>query len=121
MARFGTKFEDSLALGLAAGLTVEDAAERAGVSRRTAFRRLTEPGFRNRVSELRSQMVGRALGRMADGMSDAADKLRQLLNAESESVCLGAARALLELGAKLRDSVELEQRILTLEEMAKHE
>jgi hypothetical protein len=62
-------------------------------------------------------MVQRALGRMADGMADAADKLRQLLNAESESVRLGAARALLELGAKLRDSVELASKVEELEQL----
>ncbi len=53
---------------------------------------------------------------MADGMADAAAKLRELLTAESESVRLGAARALLELGTKLRDSVELEARLAALEQ-----
>jgi hypothetical protein len=61
-------------------------------------------------------MVARSLGRMADGMSDAADVLRQLLAARSESVRLGAARSLLELGVKLRESVELEERLQALEE-----
>ena len=53
-------------------------------------------------------MVSTALGRMADGMAEAADVLRGLLNAESESVRLGAARSLMELGAKLRESTGLE-------------
>jgi hypothetical protein len=52
---------------------------------------------------------------MADGMSEAAAKLRELLSAESESVCLGAARALVELTVKLRESTELEQRVTALE------
>ena len=60
-------------------------------------------------------MVERAVAKMADGMADAADKLRQLLNADSESVRLGAARSLLELGVKLRESVELEERLAELE------
>jgi hypothetical protein len=38
-----------------------------------------------------------------------------LLRAKSRSVRLGAARAILELGTKLRESVELEQRIAALE------
>jgi hypothetical protein len=70
-------------------------------------------------------MVQRSLGRMADGMSEAADVLRQLLAARSETVRLGAARSLLELGVKLRESVELEQRMRDLEEhlgaTAKHQ
>jgi len=65
--------------------------------------------------EDQAEMVGRALGKMADGMADAADRLRQLLAAESESVRLGACRALLELGVKLRESVELEQRLADVE------
>jgi hypothetical protein len=76
---------------------------------------MADPAFRRRVAELRADMVQRSLGRMADGMSDAADKLRDLLAAESESVRLGAARALLELGVKLRESVELEERLANLE------
>jgi HEAT repeat protein len=52
---------------------------------------------------------------MTDGMTEAADQLRQLLAAESESVRLGAARALLELGVRLRESVDLEARIAALE------
>jgi hypothetical protein len=52
---------------------------------------------------------------MADGMAEAADVLRHLLGAESESVRLGAARSLLELGVKLRESVELERRMEEVE------
>jgi hypothetical protein len=44
-------------------------------------------------------------------MTSAADTLRGLLDAaNSGTVRLGAARALLELGPKLRESVELEER-----------
>ena len=57
----------------------------------------------------------RALARLADGMTEAADVLRQLLAAESEAVRLGAARSLLELGVKLREPVELEERLAALE------
>jgi hypothetical protein len=66
-------------------------------------------------------MIGRALGKMADGMSEGAEVLRQLLKARSETVRLGAARSMLELGVKLRESVEIEQRIATLEEQLRSE
>jgi hypothetical protein len=104
-----------LALALATGHTLCDAARCAGVGERTAARRWADPAFRRRVGELRGEMAGRALGKMADGMADAADGLRRLLAAESESVRLGACRALLELGTKLRKSVELEARLAALE------
>jgi hypothetical protein len=116
MAENGRRKGDAvLLLALAGGQTVRDAARAAGIGERTASRRLVDPDFRQRVGELRADMVQQALGKMADGMAEAADTLRQLLHAKSESVRLGAARSLLELGVKLRESVELETRIAALE------
>jgi hypothetical protein len=113
----GRKNADAaLVLALAGGKTVEAAAGEAGVSERTAYRRLEDPEFRRRVTEARATMVERALGKTADGMADAADTLRRLLTAGSGPVQLGAARSLLELGVKLRESVELEERIAALED-----
>jgi hypothetical protein len=109
------KRDDALAVALAAGQTLRDAAAAAGIGERTATRRWADPDFRRRVAELRADMVSRATGRMGDGMAEAADVLRALLKADSQSVRLGACRAMLELGVKLRDSVELEQRIAALE------
>jgi hypothetical protein len=101
---------------VATGNTLRDAALAVGIGERTAARRWADPDFRRRVSELRGEMVGRSLGRMANGMSEAANELRRLLCARSEAVRLGAARSLLELSVKLRDSVDLEQRLASLEE-----
>ena len=109
--------DEALALALATGQTLRGAAAANGIGERAATRRMADPAFRRRVGELRGEMVSRALGRMADGMADAADKLRELLAAESESVRLGAARALLELGTKLRESVELADRVDELERL----
>lgn len=117
MAENGRRKGDAaLALALASGQTVRDAAAAAGIGERTATRRLADPDFRRHVADLRADMVQRALGRMADGMADAAATLRMLLKAEGESVRLGAARSILELGNKLRESVELEQRLADLEQ-----
>jgi hypothetical protein len=117
MAAGGRKTADeALALGLASGLTIEAAARQAEVSPRTAYRRLEEPAFRRRVGELQAGMVSRALGRLADASVEAVDTLRGLLGADSPSARLGAARSILELGNKLRESVELEQRLAALEE-----
>src|SRR5262249_27813394 len=109
------KREDALAVGLAAGQTLRDAANAAGIGERTATRRWADPGFRRRVAELRAGAVERATGRMGDTMTEAADMLRRLLKAESESVRLGACRAVLELSARLRESVEFEARLATVE------
>ncbi len=60
-------------------------------------------------------MVQRALGHTVDGMVEAADTLRKLLNAGADTVKLGAARSILELGSKLHQHVELERRLAALE------
>jgi hypothetical protein len=110
------KADEALALAVAVGKTLRDAALAVGIGERTAARRWADPDFRRRVSELRGEIVARSLGRMADGMNEAADELRRLLGARSEAVRLGAARSLLELSVKLRDSTELEMRLAALEE-----
>jgi hypothetical protein len=109
------KMDDALALALATGQTLRDGAAAVGVGERTAYRRWTDPAFRQRVADLRGELVGRAVGRMADGMAEAAEVLRRLLAAKSEAVRLGACRSMLEIGVKLSESVELRARIEALE------
>ena len=110
--------DDALAVALASGLTVQEAARKAGVSERTTFRRLADLGFRQRVACARAEMVTQALGMMAEGMTAAAGTLRQLLTASADTVKLGAARSILELTVRLRESVELEQRLTILEQQS---
>src|SRR5262249_26607320 len=111
------KGDAALALALASGQTVRDAALAAGIGERTATRRVADPDFRRRVAELRADMVQRTLDKMACARVQAVETLRELLTAPSSTVTvkLGAARALLEMGAKFWKSVELEQRIAALE------
>src|SRR3954470_18818747 len=109
MAENGRRKGDAaLVLALAEGRTVRDAARLAGVGERTATRRVADAGFRRRVIDLRAEMVARAVGQLADGMAEAAIALRGLLKSESEPTRLAAARAVLEIGNRLREAVELE-------------
>jgi hypothetical protein len=107
--------DEALATLLAAGRTLRDAAAAAGIAERTAARRWADPEFRTRVGQLRSDMVAAAAGTMADGMSSAAGTLKSLLESPSDTVRLGASRAMIELGVKLRESDELERRVAALE------
>jgi AcrR family transcriptional regulator len=100
---------------LAGGATVADASERAGVAERTVYRRLKDEAFLRQVAETRSGMVKAAVGQLVQASTDAVATLRGLLKAQSETVQLGAARSILELGAKLRESSELEERLAALE------
>ena len=107
--------DPGLIAALAAGGTVEAAAKHAGVSTATAHRRLADPDFRRRVAEAQNEAVARAVARLAATSTLAADTLRALLTAESEQVRLGAARAVLDLGARLREQLDLAERIAAIE------
>jgi hypothetical protein len=79
---------------LAAGASYRDAAMQAGCSERTARRRMADPDFRSEVRSVRSTILDRTVGVLAEGAVEAAAKLRELLDAPSSSTRLGAARAL---------------------------
>jgi hypothetical protein len=103
------------ALALAAGQTLRDAATAAGIGERTATRRWADPTFRRRVAELRAGALEQASAKLTNAMSEAAAVLRKLLAAETESIQLAASRVLLDSTVKLREAVDLEHRIATLE------
>jgi hypothetical protein len=110
--------DDALLVALAGGRTVKDAADLAGVSLRTATRRLADPGFRRRVTQARAAMVERALVELAAGAAAAVGALRDLHTGQNTppAVRQSAARSYLELGTRLREAVEAEQRLAALEE-----
>lgn len=110
--------EDPLLLALACGATVEAAARQCGLSDRTVYRRLKDAEFRRRLEEVRGDMVRRSAGMLTAAAGEA---VRTLLALQKESapaaVRLGAARAVLEIGMKLRQVAELEVRMTELEEL----
>jgi molybdenum-dependent DNA-binding transcriptional regulator ModE len=107
--------QTDLALALAAGRTVKKAAAAVGLSERSVYRRLADPVFRRQVADLRRQFVARAVGRMCRGTTKAATRLLKLVDNADAKVALGAAKAVLELAVRLRDSEELEARVAELE------
>jgi hypothetical protein len=78
----------------------------------------TEPAFGRRVRELQAELLRRAVGRLSRAMPQAAMKLRELLASDSEKIQLSAAGKLLESGLRLREQVDLEERLARLEEAA---
>jgi len=108
--------DTALLAALVAGATVADAASRAGVGERTVFRRLDDPAFRGELSILRRRLLDDAVAEMTDATVEAARTLRALTSPnEAASVRLGAARAIIELGIRLRDHSELEARLEAVE------
>ena len=111
--------DDIAALALATGLKVVEAARQAGMSKSTLHRRLHDPEFRRRVSELRSDIVASATGKLADISSEAAATLQELLSdAYLPSIRLGAARSVLEFALKAHEAMDLARRIEELEQTA---
>lgn len=110
------KIDDALIRHLAAGSTVESAARRAGVSRATAHRRLTDPAFRQRVEETRAELWKRAMSVLSKASVESAAVLRRLLRSADEKTRMQTAKIVLEQGSKLRDQIELAQRLAAIEE-----
>jgi len=100
---------------LLGGATPEEAARQAGVSEHTVRRRLHDPDFRARLDAAGSELVAAVAVTLTEGAAEAASALRGLLHAQSESVQLGAARALLEFAPKWRGEHADEERFAALE------
>jgi len=111
----GRRGEEALLRALAAGEPVGLAAQAAGLSERTAYRRLGNPSFRQRLAALRDELISAALGELTHSTSDAVATLRQLLQSKDERVRLAAARAVLDQTLRLREAVTFEQRLNALE------
>jgi Skp family chaperone for outer membrane proteins len=115
MERSGTPAGDEeLILALAAGASVREAAERAGVDERTVHRRLADADFRRAVSQAWDRMFDAARDRLAGLASKATETLQRLMESEKPSAAAGAAKTVLELGPRLRKVAEFEERLSRL-------
>lgn len=109
--------QEAVALALAGGQTVRDAAKATDVGERTIHRWLAEDAaFRRRVSELRDAMYSAAVGRLADLTGTAAEVLGELLESQADNVRLAAARTILEQAVRMHDHADLLRRLDALEQ-----
>jgi hypothetical protein len=106
-----------LLLALACGATVEAAAQKAGVSRATAHRRLQDAEFRARLQEFCSDMVKRASRTLTAASGEGIKTLLALQQPSTPyATRLGAARAILEIGIKMREVADMDERLTALEQ-----
>jgi transposase-like protein len=111
--------DQAVQVALACGATVEAAAQKAGVSPATVYRRLLDPEFCKQLQQAAADMVKRTAGMLSAASMEAVKTLLELLKLNAPpAVRLGAARAVIELGAKLRESADLEKRMQVLEEQS---
>jgi transposase-like protein len=115
--KMATGKKSAAALALARGMTIKAAAAAAEVGERTLHRWLDEDKeFARQVSNLQSELFARAIAVLTDGAAEAAAVLRLLcVKGTTEKVRLSAARAVLELTGRLREMVQLEERLAAVE------
>jgi hypothetical protein len=109
--------EQALLQALACGATVEQAARKAGIGERTAYRRLGSRAFRGRLREARLEIVQRTAGLLTGAGLSAVKVLIDLQQdvAVSAGVRRRAARDVLDTAVKLRDSALAEERLAAVE------
>ncbi len=117
MPRGRRNVDEVLLATLACGATLEVAAQKAGASRTTAHRRMQDPEFRKRLQEVRSDMVKRAAGTLTAASTEAIKTLLSLQQPSTPyATRLGAARSILEIGIKMREVADMDERLTALEQ-----
>lgn len=109
--------DEALLVALACGATVAKASAETGISVRTVRRRLADPVFQTRLRQVRGEFLERAGGALVAASVRAVSTLLALQETDQPpAVRLGAARAVLELGLKIREIADIEVRMRELEE-----
>jgi len=107
---------------LACGASVEQAARKAAISERTAYRRLADPAVQQRVAQARADTAQRLSGMLTAAGLEGVKTLVTLQDAAyPAAVRLRAAEATVELGLKLREESSLGQRFDQLEQALRTE
>jgi hypothetical protein len=106
-----------IAQALAQGCTQAEAARRADVSDRTVRRRLDEPAFKMLLTSARDQLLKNTADRFTSLQDKALDTIEQAMTEGGTADQLRAARMVLEIGDRYRDRVELESRLIAVEQI----
>lgn len=111
-----SRFGELLAVEVAGGSTIREAAAAVGCSESVAYHLSSSTEFRQRVNEIRSEITAGAVGSLTAGARQAVETLRVLLSNEEASVQLQAAKAILSLVGPLSELGELRSRLDALEQ-----
>jgi DNA-binding CsgD family transcriptional regulator len=100
----------------ASNLTIEEACERAGISRNTFYEWLKEPQFKLELDRLRNEIVNEAVNHLKITSTKAAKTLGNLLERDdSPTVQRAAANDVLGHVMKFMELKELEDRLADIE------
>jgi hypothetical protein len=110
--------DDAFLKALACGATVEVAAAKAGISVRTAYRRLADAQFQRRLAETKVEMVKRTAATFSAASMEAAKTFVELMGQpHAPAVRLGAARNIVQLGLQLREHTDILEELVELRRM----
>ena len=102
---------------LIAAPSLEEGCRKAHVSKTTVYTWLKEPGFQAELKRLREALVDEAFERLKVGLTQAVDKLLELLQTDGQpGIQLRAAQALLDHGLKAVELQDLTRRLESLEQ-----
>jgi hypothetical protein len=118
MAKYDKRKADPLILAaLVCGASSEQAGAKAGVSGRTVRRRLNNAAFRRKLNRVRNEMQMRTADQLSAAGTEAVRTLIRLMNAAAPpNTQLGAARSVVELGIKVRETADLAVRLTEVEQ-----
>ena len=108
--------QERVAVLLASGSTVVQAAAETGAGERTVHGWLDNPGYRAFVARTRDRILDSTIGRLTDSATRAVAVLESLLGSENDSVRLRAATSILDALIKTREHSEIASRVAELEQ-----
>lgn len=96
--------DDALFNALLAGAHVENAALAAHVSVRTAYRRLADPLFRQRLNSAREALRETIMATLGEAARDAVSRLWDLTSHDDPEIVLKASKVLLDSMVKIQNA-----------------
>jgi hypothetical protein len=107
------------AFALAAGQSYEEAAQQAGVNKTTVWRWMRQPAYRERVSQIRDDLLSEAAGQWVKTMTAILSEELELIKSKADHhdrrLAFEICEAILDRALKLHDAINLEDRIQLLE------
>jgi hypothetical protein len=97
------------------------AAEKAGIGLTTLYRWLREPGFRAAYQRARQQLLERTVGRLLSVCSKVVDALEANLASSNPAARNRAAAVILANAVKGVETLDLAERLASLEQLAQWE
>ena len=108
--------QQAVAMALASGKTITESSKEFDVTARVIYKWMHINEFKLFIANMRSAILSEALSVLTKHAIEGVQTIAALLNDEDSTVRLQAARLLFDTIAKIRQHVDLEHRVIALEE-----